>query len=64
MEVTRCMHCGKRTVPVPGFTGRTELICVSCGVPKIDSADPLIDETTQKWGCEPTGETNPIGYTR
>jgi hypothetical protein len=30
-RVTRCLHCGKRMVPAPGLTGRTELICVYCG---------------------------------
>ena len=29
-RVTRCLHCGKRMVPVPSLTGRTELICITC----------------------------------
>lgn len=34
-RVTRCLHCGKRMVPAPSLTGRTELICVYC-----EKADP------------------------
>ena len=29
-RVTRCLHCGKRMVPTPSYTGRTELRCVFC----------------------------------
>ncbi len=36
-RVTRCLHCGKRMVPAPGLSGRTELICVYCN--KADSLD-------------------------
>jgi hypothetical protein len=32
-RVTRCLHCGKRMVPAPSLTGRTELICVYCDKP-------------------------------
>ena len=35
-RVTRCLHCGKRMVPAPSLTGRTELICVYC-----DKADQM-----------------------
>ena len=33
--VTRCLHCGKRMVPAPSYSGRTELKCVFCD--KLDS---------------------------
>ena len=29
-RVTRCLHCGKRMVPTPSYTRRTELKCVFC----------------------------------
>jgi len=29
-RVTRCLQCGKRMVPAPSYTGRTELKCVFC----------------------------------
>ena len=29
-RVTRCLHCGKRMVLTPSYTGRTELKCVFC----------------------------------
>ena len=29
-KVTRCLRCGKRTVPVPGLYGRTDLQCIVC----------------------------------
>src|SRR5215216_1052509 len=29
-RVTRCLHCGKRMVPTPSYTGSTELKCVFC----------------------------------
>lgn len=32
-RVTRCLHCGKRLVPAPSFSGRTELKCVFCNDP-------------------------------
>jgi hypothetical protein len=35
-RVTRCLHCGKRMVPAPSPTGRTELVCVFC-----DKVDPM-----------------------
>jgi hypothetical protein len=28
--VTRCLHCGKRMVPMHSHSGRTELKCVFC----------------------------------
>jgi phage FluMu protein Com len=35
-KVTRCVHCGKRLVPVLAANGRTELKCVWC-----DKLDPM-----------------------
>ena len=29
-RVTRCLHCGKRTVPVPSMHGGRKLQCVMC----------------------------------
>lgn len=46
-RVTRCLHCGKRMVPAPSFTGRTELQCVFC-----DKLDPLKIEAA-KWADSP-----------
>jgi phage FluMu protein Com len=42
-RVTRCLHCGKRLVPVRSADGRTELKCVWC-----DQVDPMETETA-KW---------------
>ena len=45
-KVTRCLHCGKRLVPVPSADGRTELQCVWC-----DKLDPMeIDGGEQMGG--------------
>jgi phage FluMu protein Com len=41
-RVTRCLHCGKRLVPVLA-NGRTELKCVWC-----DEVDPM-ETVTAKW---------------
>jgi len=46
-RVPRCLHCGKRLVSVPSFTGRTELQCVFC-----DKLDPLKMEVA-KWADSP-----------
>jgi phage FluMu protein Com len=46
-RVTRCLHCGKRMVPAPSFSGRTELQCVFC-----DNLDPLKIEAA-KWADSP-----------
>jgi hypothetical protein len=43
-RVTRCLHCGKRMVPAPSLTGRTELICIYC-----DKTDPIEIAKPQKW---------------
>ena len=42
-KVTRCLHCGKRTVPTPNPNGRTELKCLYC-----DDVDPMKTEAI-KW---------------
>jgi phage FluMu protein Com len=42
-RVTRCLHCGKRMVPMPGFSGRTELKCVFC-----DKLDPMEVDAANK----------------
>jgi hypothetical protein len=42
-RVTRCLHCGKRLVPVPSADGRTELKCVWR-----DEVDPMETEAA-KW---------------
>jgi hypothetical protein len=43
-RVTRCLHCGKRMVPAPSLTGRTELICVYC-----DRPDSVEMAEAKKW---------------
>ena len=47
-RVTRCLHCGKRMVPAPSLSGRTELKCVFC-----DKLDPMEMEATNKWAEGP-----------
>jgi len=47
-RVSRCVHCGKRLVPVPSFTNRTELKCVFC-----DELDPMKMEAAIKWASSP-----------
>lgn len=40
-RVTRCLQCGKRMVPAPSYTGRTELKCVFCDrLGPIEMAEP------------------------
>jgi phage FluMu protein Com len=48
-RVTRCLHCGKRLVPVLA-NGRTELKCVWC-----DEVDPM-ETVTAKWADSPLAE--------
>ena len=48
--VTRCLHCGKRMVPMPSESGRTELKCVFC-----DRLDPM-EGWRQKWADSPLAE--------
>jgi len=43
-RVTGCLHCGKRMVPMPHLSGRTELKCLFC-----DKLDPLEVTTANKW---------------
>ena len=47
-RVTRCLRCGKRMVPAPSFTGRTELKCVFC-----DKLDPMEMAEPNKWADSP-----------
>ena len=47
-RVTRCLQCGKRMVPAPGLTGRTELVCVYC-----DKTDPMVVDEAKKWAESP-----------
>lgn len=47
-KVTRCLRCGKRTVPVPGLYGRTELQCIFC-----DGLNPLKIEQANKLAASP-----------
>jgi hypothetical protein len=51
-RVTRCLHCGKRMVPAPSLTGRTELICVYC-----DRTDPMESVEITKWAESPLAHT-------
>jgi phage FluMu protein Com len=46
-RVTRCLHCGRRLVPVLSADGRTELKCAWC-----DNVDPMETETA-KWADSP-----------
>ena len=43
-RVTRCLHCGKRLVPVPSASGRTELKCIVC-----DKLDPMDIPALKEW---------------
>ena len=56
--VTRCLHCGKRMVPAPSYTGRTELKCMWC-----DKLDPMETPTLKEWAnsplAKPISETAP-----
>jgi hypothetical protein len=47
-RVTRCLHCGKRMVPTPSYTGRTDLKCVFC-----DRLDPVEMAEPARWGDSP-----------
>jgi hypothetical protein len=55
-RVTRCLHCGKRMVPAPSLTGRTELVCVYC-----DKTDPMKMGEAKKWVESPLA--HPISET-
>jgi len=47
-RVTRCLQCGKRMVPAPSMTGRTELVCVFC-----DKIDPMKMAEAKGWSENP-----------
>ena len=47
-RVTRCLHCGKRMVPAPSYSGRTELKCVFC-----DRLDPMEMRAARQWADSP-----------
>ena len=49
--VTRCLHCGKRMVPMPSDSGRTELKCVFC-----DRLDPMEMVAARRWADSPLAE--------
>ena len=49
-RVTRCLHCRKRMVPAPSYSGRTELKCVFC-----DKLDPM--EALKEWADSPLAKT-------
>jgi phage FluMu protein Com len=42
--VTRCLQCGKRLVPAPSYSGRTELKCVFC-----DKLNPMETPALKEW---------------
>jgi phage FluMu protein Com len=46
-RVTRCLHCGKRMVPILS-SGRTELKCLFC-----DKLDPMEMTAANKWADSP-----------
>jgi len=50
-QVTRCLHCGKRMVPMPSDSGRTELKCVFC-----DRLDPKEIVAARRWADSPLAE--------
>jgi hypothetical protein len=50
--VTRCLHCGKRMVPMHSHSGRTELKCVFCD--RLD--DPMEMLTARQWADSPLAE--------
>jgi hypothetical protein len=47
-RVTLCLHCGKRMVPMPSLSGRTELKCLFC-----DKLDPMEMTSANKWADSP-----------
>jgi hypothetical protein len=49
-RVTRCLQCGKRMVPIPSYSGRTELKCVFC-----DRLDPMEMAEPRQMGDGPLG---------
>jgi hypothetical protein len=67
-STTRCLRCGKRLVPVPTPSGRTELECVRCDDPmKSDkwAAGPLATSPQSHPGSQPLPRRDlPIGHIR
>ena len=53
-RVTRCLHCGKRMVPAPSYSGRTGLKCVFCN--KLEETRAL-----KEWADSPLAQ--PISET-
>ena len=53
-RVTRCLHCGKRMVPAPRYSGRTELKCIFC-----DKLDPMEMAEPNKWADSPLAQPFP-----
>ena len=49
--VTRCLHCGKRMVPTPSYSGRTELKCLFC-----DKLDPMETQALKEWADSPLAQ--------
>jgi hypothetical protein len=47
-RVTRCLHCGKRMVPIACSSGPTELKCLFC-----DELDPMQTTAANKWADSP-----------
>lgn len=50
-RVSRCVRCGKRLVPLPSYSGRTELKCVFC-----DKLDPLEMPAARGWADSPLAQ--------
>jgi hypothetical protein len=50
--VSRCLHCGRRMVPVSSLSGRTELKCLFC-----DKLDPLEMMEAKKWADSPLAQS-------
>ena len=47
-RVSRCLHCGKRMVPITSSCGRTELRCIFC-----EELDPMEMTAANKWADSP-----------
>lgn len=57
-RVTRCLQCGKRMVPAPSYTGRTELKCVFCDrMGPMEMAEP--NKLAESALVAPVSETAP-----
>jgi len=57
-RVTRCLQCGKRMVPTPSYTGRTELKCVFCDrLGPMEMAEP--NKLAESALATPVSETAP-----